>query len=268
MLHTVWCGWSFDEVVALFEQYQPGHYASRSDKEAYLRVCWQKALGWITHTPAREIIARLWAWAEARPWPGRGGGNEFLTYRALLQRAWLADTLTPDMARRDVQLEASLGWRGASSALKRLAAQGLVIPENTREHATDARTWRLVTDVANDDGDGAQPARAIDDLPGGNELWATLGRAAGMVYVRLTAEPQTATELAAQTGKHRTTVWRALQTLEHYGLAIENAGGWSVGPRDIADVANELDAEAVKKQRERTIQAERETFRELLARKS
>lgn len=263
VLHAAWCGWDFTEVAALFDQYQPGHYASQHDKERYLRACWGRALGWLAGTPERETVATLWRWAEARPWPGRGGGNEFLAYRALLQRAWLADTLTPDMGQRDVELVASMGWRGAEGAFKRLTAHGFIAPEGTRKRPTDARTWRLVPEVA--DGDGQPPARAIDALPGEAELWATLGRAAGMMFARLNAEPQTVRALALATGKHRTTIWRALQTLAQHGLATESAGGWVGGQRDAAEVAHELGAPVAKKQRERSIAAERQTFREVLA---
>ncbi len=263
VLHATWCGWAFEEVAALFERHQPGHYASRRDKKRYLRTCWGKALGWLAGTPERETIAILWRWAEARPWPGRGGGNDFLAYRALLQRAWLADTLTPDMGRRDVELAASMGDRGARGALQRLVKSGLVAPEGQRQRATDARAWRLVPEVA--DGDGQPPARAIDALPGEAELWAVLGRAAGMVYARLNAEPQKVGALALATGKHRNTVANALRALARYGLATDSAAGWVVGPRDAAEVAHELGAPTAKNRREWGIAAERQTFREALA---
>ncbi len=263
VLHAAWCGWDFAEVAALFERHQPGHYASRRDKERYLRTCWHKALGWLAGTPARDTIAGLWRWAEARPWPGRGGGNDFLAYRALLRRAWLADTLTPDMGRRDVELAASMGWRGAEGAFERLAQQGLIAPEGRRQRPTDARAWRLLPEVA--DGDGQPPARAIDALPGEAELWAVLGRAAGMVYTRLNAEPQKVSALASATGKHRNTVASALRTLARYGLATDSADGWVVGPRDAAEVARELSAPTAKSRRERGIASERQTFREVLA---
>jgi len=263
VLHAAWCGWDFTEVAALFERHQPGHYASRRDKERYLRTCWGKALGWLAGTPERETVARLYRWAEARPWPGRGGGSDFLAYRVLLQRAWLADTLTPDVGRRDVQLSAALGWEGARGALQRLVHNGLVVPGGQRQRPTDARTWRLVPDVA--DGDGQPPARAIDALPGEAELWAVLGRAAGMVYARLNAEPQRVGALALATGKHRNTVANALRTLARYGLATDTADGWVVGAREAAEVADELGAAVAKSRRERGIASERETFREVLA---
>ncbi len=263
VLHAAWCGWDFTEVAALFTEHQPGHYASQHDREGYLRTCWGKALGRLAGTPEREIIARLWRWAEARPWPGRGGGSDFLAYRVLLQRAWLADTLTPALARRDVQLAASVGWRGAGGALQRLVQQGLVVSENNRQRPTDARTWRLVPD-ASAPADSA-PARAIDALPGEAELWAVLGRAAGMVYARLNAKAQKVGALALATGKHRNTVANALRTLARYGLATDTAGGWVVGQRDAAEVAHELGAPTAKNRREWGIASERQTFREVLA---
>lgn len=264
VLHAAWCGWDFTEVAALFERDQPGHYASRRDRERYLRTCWGKALGWLAGTPAREAIAGLWRWAEARPWPGRGGANEFLAYRALLQRAWLADTLTPALSRRDVELAASMGNQGARGALGRLVFSGLVAPEGERQRPTDARTWRLLPEVLAES-DAQPPARAVDALPGEAELWAVLGRASGMVYARLNAEPQKVSALASATGKHRSTAHRALQTLARYGLATVTAAGWVVGQRDAAEVAHELGAPAAKNRREDSIAYERQTFREALA---
>lgn len=266
VLHAVLCGWDFAEVAALFEQYHPGHYAAQRDKERYLHTCWHNALGWLVNTPARDTIAKLWQWAESRPWPGRGGGNEFLAYRALLQRAWLADTMQPDVSRRDVELFASMGNTGARGALRRLVTQGLISPQGQRQRPTAARTWRLEPDVASPQLlDATPPARDVDALPGDAELWAMLGRAAGMVYARLNTEAQTIKTLATETGKHRNTASNALHRLARYGLAIDTGAGWIVGERDAAEVAHEVGASAAKDRRERIITNERITFRETLA---
>ena len=264
ILHAVWSGWDFAEVAELFDQHQPGHYANQRDKERYLRLSWQSAIGWVSGTPERETIANLWQWAESRPWPGRGGGNELLAYRALLQRAWLADTLTPDVSRRDIELSGSMGSTGAQGALQRLVEQGFVLPHGERERPTEARTWRLVPDVVADS-DGPPPERSIDALPGNAELWAILGRAAGMVYTRLNAEPHKVNELATATGKHRNTIGKSLQTLARYKLATNTGAGWVIGEVKAAEVANELNAPSAKERREMVINHERETFREVLA---
>ncbi len=265
ILHAVWRGWAFAEVAALFEQHLPGHYASRTRRDAYLRASWQNAVGYLAGTPTRQTLAALWRWAESRPWPGRGGVTDLLAYRALLQRAWLADTFEPDVSRRDVEGFASVGNWGARGALRRLAEQQLIAPIGRREHATDARRWQLSTDALADCGANVAPARTIDALPGGAELWAALGRAAGMVFSHLSTDSLSVTALSAQTGKHRNTVRASLGRLARYGLAVRDGDGWAVGPRSAAEVADELSAVAAKRRRERRIEDEREAFREVLA---
>lgn len=262
ILHAIGRGWSFEEVAALFKQRQPAHYAAQRDPAAYLRGCWRNALGWYAATPARQTIAHLWRWAESRPWSGRGGGNDQAAYRVLLQRGWLADTLTPDVSRRDVEDHASMGNQGARAALERLTAQGLIARAGRRRWAGAAQTWRLLPDALSGNDYKIAEVRQPDSLPGGAELWTMLGRAAGMVYARLTGEPLTVAELSAATGKHRSTVYRAADTLARYGLAVVTDAGLVAGERSAEEVARELGADAAKRSRERRIASEREAWQE------
>jgi len=263
ILHAVGRGWDFEDVAALFEQRQPAHYMAQRDPAAYLRLCWRNALAWYAGTAARQTIADLWRWAESRPWPGRGGGNDQAAYRVLLQRGWLADTLTPDVSRRDIEEYASMGNQGARAALERLTAQGLIARAGRRRWAGAAQTWRLLPDVLPaDNGYQSADVRQLDGLPGGAELWAMLGRAAGMVYARLSGEPLTVAALAAATGKHRSTVYRAADALARYGLAVVTDAGLVAGERSVNDVARELGADAAKRSRERRIATEREMWQE------
>lgn len=268
ILHAVGRGWTFEDVAALFEQRQPAHYAAHDDPAAYLRISWRLALGWYAGTPARQALAALWHWAESRPWPGRGGGNDQAAYRVLLKRGWLADTLTPDMSRRDVEEHASMGNQGARAALGRLTAQGLIARTGRRRWAGAAQTWQLLPDAAAGTdaptGNGFQlaEARQPDNLPGGAELWAMLGRSAGMVYARLNGEPLTVAALAAATGKHRNTIRSATRVLVQYGLATVTDAGLVAGERRADDVAHQVGADAAKRSRERVIAVERERWQE------
>lgn len=89
-----------------------------------------------------------------------------------------------------------------------------------------------------------------------------LGRAAGMVYARLSGEPLTVAELSAATGKHRSTVYRAADMLARYGLAVVTDAGLVIGERSAANVAREVGADAAKRSRERRIASEREAWQE------
>jgi len=95
---------------------------------------------------------------------------------------------------------------------------------------------------------GGTPHAAEIWTPASQE-YAGLGKSAGLVFARLTADPLEPSELADVTGKHRTTVWRALKRLEGWGLAERGPDGWTRGPASLVDVMEELDAEGRARQR-------------------
>lgn len=149
ILHAAFCGWSLAEVAALFEQHQPGHYATRANRETYLQVSWRNALSLLVGTPARMTIAELWHAAPFRPWPGRGGTSELSVYQGLLKRAYLADTLEVDFSQRDGELYGGLEDWHARNALHRLVRQGLIAP--LAQHHPDTQAWTLLTGVLEGD---------------------------------------------------------------------------------------------------------------------
>jgi len=140
--------------------------------------------------------------------------------------------------------------------------------ENAWELSTAGLLWYARQQAAAEP-DAPPPTSAIDNLPGGAELWARdrLGQTAGLVYARLTITPQSAPALAEATGKHRRTVHRALTRLAVEGLAERARGGWIVGTASAATVARDWDAPAQRTARERVIETERELHRERLARR-
>jgi hypothetical protein len=67
--------------------------------------------------------------------------------------------------------------------------------------------------------------------------------------------------LAAATGKSRRTVYRALATLQAYGLANDGGNGWQRGPVELAEVAAALDCEQAAQRRRWEHERQREAWR-------
>ena len=262
--HAITRGWTFAQIQELFEAALPGHYASMKPRAraSYLRTSYENALTLVASATPRVQIAAWYRTAEQVAATGRGGSVDYLIYRALLQRGWRAATTTPNMSTRDLALAASVRAATARASLKRLEGKGL-ISIYQRGNAWRATAYRLAGLAA----PAPPPTSAIDNLPGGAELWAhdKLGPTAGLVYARLTITPLTVTALAEATGKHRRTVHRALTRLAVEGLAERARGGWIVGTASAATVAREWDAPAQRAARERLIEIERELHRERLA---
>lgn len=270
--HCVVQGWTLARIRELFEATQPGHYASMSPRHrlAYLERSYQNAIHFVSSTPQRVTLATWYDNAERLAASGRGGGTDYLIYRALLQRGWRASTLEPGVSIRDLALAASASTRTVQRSLKRLAARRLIQPvprskDTPFEHANIYRLNGLEAPPT-----APPPASAIDALPGGAELWAVdkLGRTAGLVYARLTMEPQKISALAAATGKHRNSIRRALQRLEREGLAEQTRGGWIIGRASASTIAHEWDAPARKRQRINQVDSERDAYRAILLKRA
>lgn len=265
--HAITRGWTLAQIQELFEEYLPGHYASKNERAraSYLRTSYENALTLVASSPPRAQIATWYRAAEQVAAMGRTGAVDYLIYRALLQRGWRAATLTPGVSVRDLALAASVRPATASAGLKRLVRKGLVTIHR-RGNAYRATTYRLagINDPVR------PPSSAIDRLPGGAELWARdkLGHTAGLVYARLTISPQTVAALAEATSKDRSTVHRALKRLAAAGLAERARGGWITGKASAAQVARDWDAPAHRAARERQIEAERQLHRARLVQRA
>jgi hypothetical protein len=71
------------------------------------------------------------------------------------------------------------------------------------------------------------------------DLWrrCELGANGRWVYEKLEGRPQKTAALAATSGVLERTTLRKLRKLEAYGLAVETADGWILGPADPREVA-------------------------------
>lgn len=274
-------GWDFDAVRSAFVELQPGHYRDAGKHgDSYLWHTWRTGITMLAAQGERPAIAASYHAASSAAWPGRSGAYDRAVYLAMLAIAWARNTWTIAASVRDLAQHAALSVRAAHNALKRLRLDyGLLELEHDAERGPcDAHTFRVSpfvskvntshilraysleqpSAVAQTGGSSSAPAaRAESEL----WAWAQLGKSAGMVHRALRDDPQSAAMLAAATGKSRRTVYRALATLQAYGLADDAGNGWQRGPVELAEVAAALDCEQAAQRRRWDHERQREAWR-------
>ena len=198
----------------------------------------------------------------------------------MLAIAWARNTWTIAASLRDLAQYAAIGVKTASYALRRLRLDyGLLdlahdaergpydaqafrvspfVPKGNISHILEPYSMKQSGAVAQaGESSSAPAARAESEL----WAWAQLGKSAGMVYRALRDDPQPVAMLAAATGKSRRTVYRALATLQAYGLANDGGNGWQRGPVELAEVAVALDCEQAAQRRRWEHERQREAWR-------
>ena len=223
-------------------------------------------------TDVSQRLARLIAQAERETWPGRTGATDKAVYLAHLRIA--ADANTPvwaGAARRLADL-VNVGRVTAARANGRLVEAGKLalhtlataqlaaeyaLPHEERAqsgtllYVGTKRSVPLCASSAADESqerekrrEGGESQRPPDSETGevqkilGHDLfcWQGFGKAAGLVYLALLDAPGTVKELAERTGRHVTTVRRALvrmsaipDSASDYALVEEDgAGVWEL----------------------------------------
>ena len=274
-------GWDFDAVRSAFVELQPGHYRDAGKHgDSYLWHTWRTGITMLAAQGERPAIAASYHAASAAAWPGRSGAYDRAVYLAMLAIAWGRNTWTISASCRDVAQYAAIGVKTASYALKRLRLDyGLLqLAHDAERGPSDASIFRVSPFVSKGntshilraysleqsgavaqtgESSSAPAARAESEL----WAWAQLGKSAGMVYRALRDDPQAAAMLAAATGKSRRTVYRALATLQAYGLADDAGNGWQRGPVELAEVAAALDCEQAAQRRRWDHERQREAWR-------
>jgi len=277
-------GWDFDAVARTFAEMQPGHYrdAGKYGKR-YLWRTWQTACTYLAAQGERPAIAASYHAASSAAWPGRSGAYDRAVYLAALAIAWQAGSWQVAASVRDVAQHAAIGVKTASYALRRLRLDyGLLEQARDAEHGPyHAHTFRVSPFVPkgntshslepflglNTEGTTSRcssSSSSSSSRPAAEQelwAWARLGKSAGMVYGHLRDNPQTVAELATATGKGRRTIYRALATLQVYGLADDAGHGWRLGPVSLAEAAAAFDCELAARRRAQGYECEREAWR-------
>jgi len=287
-------GWDLADIEGEFERRLPGHYRESRNGKRYLARTYAQALGVLASSPTRLQIVNVYEDAQAAAWPGRGGLLERAVFCGLLSIAWQCDSLEVNASVRCLAEAAAASKRGVQNALDRLGVAGLVYRVQgwhadyaSGELVVTANTWRVTGEpcpisrqrthvlgvlgaergAAVGGAAGAAEAAAVwpmaHELDTGAalaELWTRVGRSAGAIYGHLGAEPRIVKDLAELTGKHRHTVTTALDRLVAWDLAERTPGGWVRGAGNLADVAQEVDAEGHAHQRRIAHDLQREAF--------
>ena len=285
------CGWDLAEIETEFERRLPGHYKDSPNRERCITREYTNALGVLASSPTRLQIVNVYEDAQAAAWPGRGGLLERAVFLGLLSIGWQFDTWEPCASVRCLAEAAAASRWGVQNALTRLQAGGLVrqvegwhADFTTHELVATGDRWRLTGDACTIQGHKSQSwesSRVVAGAPsvglmgaelctgegGGTaagaalaELWTQVGRSAGAVYGHLSMDPRTVKDLAEATGKHRNTIHAALARLAAWDLAERTPGGWVRGAGNLADVAQEVDAEGHARQRRIAHDLQREAW--------
>lgn len=268
-------GWDYAEIAATFTRFKPGHYREHANPEAYLARTYRRVLSFLADTPTRRILATSWLAAEARAWPGRGGGLDFATYRALVATGWNFDSLTVTASLRWLAEHAAASIEGVRHALKRLQSAELVTRVASWQPTPALRGASYFlhpvpapSERASQTCDYLSTYCASGGAP--SEVWAqghegqrasTLGKTSALVYAALTGEGQGVGAVALATGKHRNTVRAALTRLAAWGLAEATPAGWVRGSASLGDVAEAMEAEKLASRRRFSHELDREAWK-------
>jgi len=260
----------FSGAVALLRSYPgPGKFKALDAENPrnalrYLSLTWHNAQEFVaTHdSEAGLLAARLREWALARPWPGRGASSDRAVFLGHLSIVEQCGVDPHDASARRLAELAGVSWRTASVASRRLVDAGLL--ELTRR-ATPllSHTWRLLkpSDLEGDTKFGAYvhtlspPHVMMCELMHGLDAFRFRGlnKSAAEVLVALQlASGATVNDLAALTGRHRTTVKRGLLKMLKVGLVAALGDGYwqAVADPDFDQVARLLGTKgAAKRQR-------------------
>jgi DNA-binding transcriptional ArsR family regulator len=268
-------GYELPDIERIFGHHLPGHYAeyrTTRQRARYLARTYVNVLGVLAASPVRQELAEVYHAAASWSWPGRGGGLDCKTYRAVISVGWQFDTWSPSASLRVLAEHAGASVNGVKNALGRLAKSDLV-RWGGQQDVTRGTTWHIVNKASE-----KRPylhsshiltasSRQQAGSPLLAELWARdrLGASGRLVYGHLVIDGggATAGELAVATGKGIRTVRRALKKLAAVGLAESDASHparWHRGDRDLEDVASELGCAAAAARRRARHQDERERW--------
>lgn len=247
-------GHSYSQILALFKKHNPGHFQDAGSGQLdYLQRTFSSALQWLASFETRKAVAEAYRRAEQSAWPGRTGGLDSAVYRALLSICWAQDSWTIYAATRDISELACTAGNRVGEVIDRLVERQLVVVIEPalyrgRPVRVEVRPVASLSQISSYTPTPPVIFGQSTRQPETTQLWATLGRACGQVYMTLDATQRSIVELVNLTGKHRGTVWNSLRKLEALGLATRVVGTrptgvrWIRGTTDVLEVAESMGA--------------------------
>lgn len=135
-------GYSDEEIISIFEKYNPSHYASKKDSSSWFqRYILPKAFAYSNSAPNSNKLA---SWANSRPWPGRTGETDKSVFLALCHRAKLDGREHFRASVREVAELAHIEKMTAQRSLIRLIQDGLITKVG-RDRLSNATLYQFPT---------------------------------------------------------------------------------------------------------------------------
>lgn len=280
-------GWDVSKVRQSFELFKSGHYMDQgTHRGVYLANSYNKAVMFLASTPIRQQLAQLYQDAMNAAWEGRSGNSDRDTLLALIAHCYRHDSLSVFASQRDLAETAAKHHVTISRALKRLQKEEAIVqlkqPDTDNRKAASYGLIGLpitkgvckvqhksqVVVVSSKQVNSSQAANnnLVSKFSGIWGMTEGLGPSAKVVYHHLTDQPQSASQLAGLTGKHRSTVTRALSKLQHYGLATPTDKGVILGEEALTEVCLILGAEGLTNRRKAWHKRERQLYKAYLKR--
>ena len=232
-------GRNFNEVLRLFRAYPgPGKFREKDmdplEGRRYLYMTWCNGLDWIntTENKATILAKQLKSWALGHAWRGRGASSDRAVYLAHCNIVLRCGKQPHGAGLRELGEMAGVHWATAGRATTRLIKAGLLelITESTpslpniyaltvpSEQEEKIRAYCYTPSHG-----GVMECSSMHTISHDIFRWAGLNKSGAEVWQALQGSELTIRELAAMTGRHRTTVKRKLLTMVDLGL-VENVG--------------------------------------------
>lgn len=222
----------------------------------------------------RKAILQIRDWALSRAWPGRTGAVDRAVLLAHSDIAYKAGKLIYSASSRSLAELAGVGFMTASRSTHRLREDGLL--ELAKKAVADCANvyqlkncakWYTSSHVV--DEDVYQFAHHDAFRYGGG-----LGKSAAEIFAALQSGPLTVKELADITGRHRTTIKRALERMtgitdivtgEIINMVELDDGKWNALKVDLDHIAQVIGTSGIGKRQKRRHRADRKAHRHQLS---
>lgn len=229
-----------EQIIELFEQYCPPHYASKGSRrqqwlQRYMvdRVDTVRRNG-ATGTNPQMVQAAL-RWAAQTAWPGRTGPTDAKAYVACCNRALRMHGVEFRATVREMAEDLAVTEKTAGRALWRLENRHRLL-SLAGSNAYGSHTYRLrldeIPDLTTQNMDACQIRLPSHDafFTGG------LTPASWQIHISLANNPEnngfgfTVSQVQRNTGRGWSTCKSSLEQLQHFGLALEQGNRWFVLP--------------------------------------
>lgn len=232
-------GWGDDEIIEVFEKYQPPHFARKRNPAGWLRRYMLPKARKNTETSDRRTHTDTRAaWALSRPWPGRTGETDRAVYLGLCKRARLDRRIAFRAASRELAALANLSRRTVTASLHRLIASKLI--ERAGSDSLSRASLFRFTDLPSQPLGVSSPLYPCSDsglLTPNSDAWhrQALSKTGLAVYRALLVDGDMAAgQLCQRTGRSMRAVKRALAKLNQFGLTTVIGELWAAEPGNSA----------------------------------